>query len=172
MVFLVCGVIFECVCVLCVLLTGGKPVYRYEKWERDEAVAALLQGLSLRQVSEMFHIPRKTLAKWKSQNSPSSSDLNVNSNVIRANVNAKLNVKPTGATIYHSLIFTNDDDFPIFKTVFFFLQTTKRRHHHPFRRKSTHRHHYSENVSFFLLLPFRTLPSSHHPRTATNVPNV
>jgi len=46
---------------------GGRKVYKYEKWERDQVISALDGGLSLRQCSDVFNIPRKTLAKWKSE---------------------------------------------------------------------------------------------------------
>jgi transposase-like protein len=41
--------------------------YKYGKEIRDSALAALSSGMSLRQCSEAFGIPRKTLSKWKNR---------------------------------------------------------------------------------------------------------
>ncbi|CAL8079033.1 unnamed protein product [Orchesella dallaii] len=47
----------------------NKVPFKYGKEVRDSALTALQSGMTLRQCSETYGIPKKTLSKWKSQES-------------------------------------------------------------------------------------------------------
>lgn len=42
-----------------------KSVYKYSQEIRDSVLGSLQSGMSLRQCSDSYGIPRKTIAKWK-----------------------------------------------------------------------------------------------------------
>lgn len=45
----------------------NKIAMKYGKEVRDSALSALQSGMTLRQCSETYGIPKKTLSKWKSR---------------------------------------------------------------------------------------------------------